>query len=220
MGPPLMFENVLFRSVLTRHSMKKLTAILIIVSASLVAIAQAPQGGRFMPVDEVRAGMKGVGRTVFEGTAIQEFQVEVMGVLRNVQPRQDLILARLSGGPLEKTGVIQGMSGSPVYIDGRLVGAVAYAFPFAKEPIAGIQPIGQMLSILDQRPTTTNRAAADNGEIFPAQTPAAFVFGLLERARTGTPLSALLGYPPAQSAAGNSLVRIQTPLSVAGLTPA
>src|SRR6186997_1178327 len=143
--------------------MKKLTAILTFLCASIVMTGQSaaptPQGrqaqaGRFMNVDEVRAGMKGIGRTVFEGTAIQEFQVEIMGVLKNVQPKQDLILARLSGGPLEKTGVIQGMSGSPVFIDGRLIGAVAFAFPFAKDPIAGIQPIGQMLNVLDQQPAS------------------------------------------------------------------
>ena len=74
--------------------------------------------------------MKGIGRTVFEGTAITEFQVEMLGVLKNYGPKQDLILARLAGGPLDRTGVIQGMSGSPVYVDGRLVGAVAFAFPF------------------------------------------------------------------------------------------
>src|SRR6188508_1142904 len=131
--------------------MKKFTAILFLLSLAMITNGQVAPNGRFMGVDEVRSGMKGVGRTVFEGTAIQEFQVEIMGVLKNVQPKQDLILARLSGGPLEKTGVIQGMSGSPVFIDGRLIGAVAYSFPFAKDPIAGIQPIGQMFDVLDKR---------------------------------------------------------------------
>ena len=96
--------------------------------------------------------MKGTGRTVFQGTAIEDFQVEVLGVLKNYGPKQDMILARLSGGPLEKTGVIQGMSGSPVYIDGRLVGAVAFAFPYATQSVAGIQPIEQMTGVLDQMP--------------------------------------------------------------------
>lgn len=100
-----------------------------------------------MPVDEVRAGMTGVGVTVFEGTTREEFDVEILGVLRNVMgPRRDVIVARLSGGPLARTGVIQGMSGSPVYIDGRLVGAVSYALgSFPKEPIAGITPIDEMV---------------------------------------------------------------------------
>ena len=89
--------------------------------------------------------MHGVGRTVFSGNRIEEFQVEILGVLDNIGPKESLILARLSGGPLEHTGVMQGMSGSPVYIDGKLVGAVAMAFPSAKDPIAGIRPIEDMV---------------------------------------------------------------------------
>src|SRR5262245_50931666 len=117
------------------------------------------QTATFMSIDEVRPGMQGIGRTVFQGTKIEQFDVEILGVLRNFAPKQDMILSRLSGGPLEKTGVIAGMSGSPVYIDGKLVGAVAFAFPFAKEPIAGIQPIHQMLDLLDLRPSTLQRAS-------------------------------------------------------------
>lgn len=97
-------------------------------------------------VDQVRPGMVGIGRTVFEGSTIEEFKVHILGVLKNVVgPRRNLILARLEGGPLEKTGVIAGMSGSPVYIDGRMLGAVSYSLgQFSKEPIAGITPIGEM----------------------------------------------------------------------------
>ena len=74
----------------------------------------------YFPVDELRPGMVGIGRTVFEGDRLEEFKVHILGVLRNqIGPRRDLILARLEGGPLAKTGVIAGMSGSPVYIDGR-----------------------------------------------------------------------------------------------------
>ncbi len=100
-----------------------------------------------MPLSEVRKGMRGTGRTVFSGSDVQSFDVEVLGILDNLGPRQSLILARLSGGPLATTGVMQGMSGSPVYIGGRLIGAVAMAFPFAKEPIAGIRPIEDMLQV-------------------------------------------------------------------------
>jgi hypothetical protein len=91
--------------------------------------------------------MKGTGKTVFSGDRIEEFQVEILGVLDNIGPKQSLILARLSGGPLAKTGVLQGMSGSPVYIGGRLVGALAMAFAFSTEPIAGIRPIEEMLRV-------------------------------------------------------------------------
>src|SRR4051812_49701292 len=89
--------------------------------------------------------MHGTGRTVFSGNKIEDFQVEILGVLDNIGPKESLILARLSGGPLDHTGVMQGMSGSPVYIDGKLIGAVAMAFPFAKDPIAGIRPIEAMV---------------------------------------------------------------------------
>ena len=91
--------------------------------------------------------MIGVGRTVFSGTTLEDFKVNVLGVLRNViAPKRSLILARLEGGPLAKTGVIAGMSGSPVYIDGRLVGAVSYSLgQFSTEAIAGITPIADMI---------------------------------------------------------------------------
>jgi hypothetical protein len=102
---------------------------------------------RYMTVDEVRPGMVGVGRTVFEGDRLEEFKVHILGVLRNVVgPRRNMVLARLEGGPLANTGVIAGMSGSPVYVDGRLLGAVAFSIgQFSKEPIAGITPITEMI---------------------------------------------------------------------------
>ena len=104
----------------------------------------------FMPVDEIRVGMKGVGKTVFSGTRIEEFQVEILGVMENARPHGDMILARVSGGPLATTGMIQGMSGSPVYIDGRLIGAAAYGWSFSKEPICGITPIEEMVHMWRQ----------------------------------------------------------------------
>jgi len=106
------------------------------------------------PLRDIRAGQHAIGKTVFQGNKIEEFQVDILGVLENVGPRQSIILARLSGGPLQETGVMQGMSGSPVYIDGRLVGAVALAFNFSKEPIAGIRPIEEMLAVGDSSKAT------------------------------------------------------------------
>ena len=101
----------------------------------------------YLPLDQVRPGMIGVGRTGFSGTKLEDFKVEVLGVMRNViGPKRNLILARLEGGPLAKTGVIAGMSGSPVYVDGKLMGAVSYSLgQFSTEPIAGITPIDEML---------------------------------------------------------------------------
>ncbi len=108
-------------------------------------------GMQMFPLSEVRPGLKGVGRTVFEGDKIVEFQVEILGVLKNaIAPKHDVILGRLSGSPLEKTGVALGMSGSPVYIDGKLLGAVALSFPFSEEPVAGITPIEEMLEVVPE----------------------------------------------------------------------
>ncbi len=113
-----------------------------------------------MSIDEIRPGMEGVGRTVFEGDRLEDFQVHVLGVLRNViAPSRDLILAKLEGGPLASAGVIAGMSGSPVYINGRLIGAVSYSLgTFAKEPIAGITPIEEMLAAASLPAPRTQRA--------------------------------------------------------------
>ena len=100
-----------------------------------------------IPVEEIHAGMLGYGLSVFKGTTPERFEVEVLGVLANQKPSGSYILARLSGQNLEKSGVIAGMSGSPVYLDGRLAGAVAFSWPFASEPIAGITPIAAMRGI-------------------------------------------------------------------------
>jgi hypothetical protein len=117
----------------------------VVPAALALAAVLSAQTGPFFSQKDLRPGMIGTGRTVFSGSRIEEFRVEILGVIDNVGPKESLILARLSGGPLEHTGVMQGMSGSPVYIDGRLVGAVAMAFPFSKDPIAGIRPIEDML---------------------------------------------------------------------------
>ena len=115
---------------------------------------------RFLPLSEVREGMKGTARTVFKGSTPEDFNVEILGILPGgIGPKQDLIVGRISGGSADRTSVFAGMSGSPVYIDGRLVGAISYSFPFSKEPICGITPIEQMISIFEQRdePKSTAR---------------------------------------------------------------
>ncbi len=129
---------------MTRH----FTGLLLIAAAAGVALVAQSQSTGFFPLADVRPGMTGVGRTVFGGDTIEEFQVQILGVLRNVVgPSRNLVLAKLEGGPLAETGVIQGMSGSPVYVDGRLLGAVSYSMgSFPKEPFAGITPIEEMTS--------------------------------------------------------------------------
>src|ERR1043166_6153053 len=120
-------------------------------------VSTVPPASRVFPVSELREGMKGTARSVFHGEKSEEFQVEILGVMPNwIGPKQDMIVGRLSGANAERTFVFAGMSGSPVYIDGKLVGAISYSFPFAKEPICGITPIEQMIAAVE----TTTLAAA------------------------------------------------------------
>ncbi|HEX4347378.1 MAG TPA: SpoIVB peptidase S55 domain-containing protein [Vicinamibacterales bacterium] len=123
-----------------------LAALLVAGALGLLALPRIQAAPATMPVSEIRPGMVGIGRTVFAGTKVEEFRANILGVVENVIGTQrNLILAKLEGGPLAETGVIAGMSGSPVYVDGRLIGAVSYALgSFSKEPIAGITPIDEM----------------------------------------------------------------------------
>ena len=116
-----------------------------------------------IPVSQIHAGMKGVAYTVFQGTKPEAMEVEVLGILKNVNgPKGDVILVRLHGEHVEYTGVVAGMSGSPVYFEGKLAGALAFRIgEFSKEPIAGVTPISEMLEIsaLDKTP------GAGSGEV-------------------------------------------------------
>jgi hypothetical protein len=131
-----------------RKRARRFTVLL--VGVFLLAVS-SEAASPIMPLAQVKPGMKGKGKTVFAGTKVEDFDAEIVGVLANVQPKRNVILARLSGKGLESTGVISGMSGSPVYVDGKLIGAVAYSFSYAKEAIAGITPIEEMLA-LDKSP--------------------------------------------------------------------
>ncbi len=120
--------------------------------AAVPVPSAAPAVTKFFPLAEVKRGMRGVAYTVFEGVNPEPMQVEILGLLKDaLGPGQDMILARLHGDKPEYTGVVAGMSGSPVYIDGRLVGALSYRIgQFSKEPIAGITPIEAMLQVRDE----------------------------------------------------------------------
>jgi hypothetical protein len=121
-----------------------------------LARAQVSKPVQTIPVGEIHAGMHGVAYTVFQGTKPESMGVEVLGILRNANgPKGDIILVRLSGEKAEYTGVVAGMSGSPVYLDGKLAGALAFRIgEFSKEPIAGVTPIAEMLEInaMDRSP--------------------------------------------------------------------
>ncbi|WP_026853845.1 SpoIVB peptidase S55 domain-containing protein [Geothrix fermentans] len=129
----------------------KLVALAI---AFLSMLPLAGQGPATLGVAEIRAGMKGYGRTVFQGGKIDRFEFEVLGVQRNAAPGRSRIMVRASGGPLAETGILAGMSGSPCYIDGKLIGALSTGILFEKEAIGGITPIAEMLDQLRDIPET------------------------------------------------------------------
>ncbi len=106
------------------------------------------KAGQFMPLSELKPGMQGYGLTVFQGNKIERFDVTVIGVVKKVLSGRDAVMVRLSGPLMGKNTVIRGMSGSPVYINGKLIGAVSYGFDFSREPIVGITPITDMLDAL------------------------------------------------------------------------
>src|SRR6266513_1567684 len=148
--------------------MRKAVLPLLALSVSLlgsVLLAQTSQPT--IPVSQIHAGMRGVAYTVFEGVKPEPMDVEVLGVMKNVNgPKGDIILVRLHGTKPEYTGVVAGMSGSPVYFDGKLAGALAFRIgEFSKEPIAGVTPIERMLEIdaADERPAP-GPAATDSSQ--------------------------------------------------------
>ncbi|HZD78097.1 MAG TPA: SpoIVB peptidase S55 [Acidobacteriaceae bacterium] len=128
------------------------------------------------PLDQVHRGLHGVAYTVFEGVSPSAVEVEILGVLHNaLGPGQDMIVARLGGKDAIYTGVVAGMSGSPVYIDGKLAGALAFRIgQFSKEPIAGITPIQQMLEVKNMPQGDSAPIDAGNAEIRPIETPLLF----------------------------------------------
>src|SRR5438477_6499074 len=145
--------------------MRRAALVVVVVYAVLLSFlnfvaktyAQTAKSVETIPVSQIRQGMRGVAYTVFQGTKPEPMDVEVLGILRNANgPKGDVILVRLGGAKAEYTGVVAGMSGSPVYLNGKLAGAVAFRIgEFSKEPIAGVTPISEMLEIsaLDTTPT-------------------------------------------------------------------
>lgn len=197
-------------------------SMLLIATVASLAIGQtapAPKGPALFPLEDLRPGMKGTARTVFSGSETEEFGVEILGVLPGFPgPRQSAIIARLSGANVEKTGVFAGMSGSPVYIDGKIVGAIAFSFPFGKEPIAGITPIKQMIDLFDRGPENVRPkeprvvsfaqlAGTDWKPNLPK--PAVSSVSLLAPVSAGSPLMPLLG---------QQMAPIATPLVFSGIS--
>src|SRR5437879_531434 len=171
-----------------------------------VTAAETSTDIQTISVDQIHTGMKGVAYTVFEGVKPEPMDVEVLGILKNINgPRGDIILIRLHGKKVEYTGVVAGMSGSPVYIDGKLAGALAFRIgEFSKEPIAGVTPIADMLEInaLDKSP------AEEASAVKPVVTTAG---------KTAAPGDATSFSDPVQNFA-NYLKPIETPLVFSGFS--
>lgn len=203
------------------------------LALQLTGLAQGTTSGassravEFYRLEDVRTGQKGVARTVFAGSEPEEFGLEILGVLPGYPaPRKSVIIARLTGAQVERTSVFAGMSGSPVYIDGKLVGAIAYAFPFSKEPIAGITPIKQMIDMFEQGGQSSEgrdkmgflrepRAVSYSqlgGLDWKSQLPQGQQGGVnfVAPVASGSPLAALLG---------QQFAPIATPLVFNGFTP-
>ena len=158
----------------------RLATLFVLILSCCLAFAEttpaSPPAGKVqtLPVSEIKAGMKGIGYTVFEGTQPEPMDFVVLGVLKNANgPKGDIILVRLEGKKPEYTGVVAGMSGSPCYIDGKLVGALAFRIgQMSKEPIAGITPIADMLEIneMDQSVTPAEAKAPAGTEVVATKT--------------------------------------------------
>ncbi len=188
--------------------MKKTThRALRIALALLVSALLAEAATITMPLAQVKPGMKGRGKSVFQGRVIEDFDAEILGVMENTAPKRSVILARLKGRGLESTGIIAGMSGSPVYIDGKLIGAVAYGFSFSKEAIAGITPIDEMLAVK----TAPEEPKAGTGA------PIILRDGISQEELSGTFLKALAARS-AEHDPGRSLSPLELPLILSGFS--
>jgi len=175
---------------------------------------------KLFALEDLRPGMKGVARTVFSGTEAEEFGVEILGVLPGFpNARQSAIIARLSGSNVEKTGVFGGMSGSPVFIDGKLVGAIAFSFPFSKDPIAGITPIQQMIDLFNQGGGEPPKSREPRSVSFSQLASTEWKPSLPKPTVTGAPLIASVSAgSPLIPLLGQQMLPIATPVVFSGIS--
>ncbi|MBI4161107.1 MAG: hypothetical protein HY509_01515 [Acidobacteria bacterium] len=192
----------------------------------LAGVSSTGAAQKFLAFDQVRKGMRGYGLSVFEGTRVEEFPAEVIGLLPNIAPGRNLFLVRLSGERAEAVGVPAGMSGSPIYLEGALAGAIAYTWGFAREPVAGVTPIHEMLDLLEGSPRAgaALHPAGESGALLrtllePDRLPA-FFSGYFDPLPAGMPFPAL---PVPLAGAGIDLAgnpALARPLERIGLVPA
>jgi hypothetical protein len=168
----------------------------------------------FFKVEDLRPGMKGIGKTCYQGTKPEEFQVEILGILHGVNPGANAVLAKFSGGLLDKVGIFEGMSGSPVFIDGKLLGAVAFSYSFAKEAIGGITPITQMVDGFEEP------EAFPSGIIYKKSRLWSYRLPLPSHGIKSSEMPVFLNSIRQQqvwtAAGGHNLIPIGTPLSLGG----
>ena len=205
-----------------------LPGLCFVLSVSLLGVTLAQSDPGFIHVDEIQPGMRGYGLSVLRGTAPERFDVEVIDVLHNFRPNQDLILIRTPHPLLDRARGVAGMSGSPIYLDGRLAGAYAYGWSYGKDPVVGVTPIRNMLDEL-KRPVRL--------DMFPGARPLS-TKAQAARREQGAPNQRLAGLPPyrggedvhalstlhslrekyARSAPPGGLGRASTPVMLGGFT--
>lgn len=172
-----------------------------------------------LPLSEVKEGMRGNARTVFQGSQPTDFNVEILGVVPGaVGPKQDLIIGKLSGGGADRTAVFAGMSGSPVYINGKLIGAISYSFPFSKEAICGITPIEQMIQIFANNPNKQQKADSPRSISFAELASTDWKPSFPRGATVGSSVLASSSNPSLSAIAGQSFQPIATPVSFNGFS--
>jgi hypothetical protein len=197
-----------------------LTAVALASDPPHYSASDSSSNATLMPLDQVRPGMKGYGMTVFRGSKPERFEVEVLGTLDGMpNPKMSIVIAMLSGPLVDRTGVFAGMSGSPVYIDGKLVGAVAYAFPFAKEPIAGITPIKYMIDVFEQvqkdEQPRTSQTVSFKTLIGQSSGPSFDTLPALPSAQLGARAATNVALTPY---VGQTIIPIATPVTFSGVS--
>jgi len=200
---------------MTRLASVLVSALALLMGTQLDSVAQAAERAapEIFPLSEVQAGMEGYGLTVFQGTTPERFKVRVVSVLRNFMPKQDIILMQVEDERVRHSGVAAGMSGSPIYLQNKLAGALAYAWTFAKDPLAGITPIESMIED-SRRPLRPGKAEAgvvrptEHASLNPSLSPVALPLSIsgmdpqsVESMRAGL---IELGLTPVAAASGGS----------------
>jgi hypothetical protein len=233
---------MLFNQILRNNTivfgvaMKKIfLALILLVCFCNLALANEPTQNKseFFPLEDVKPGLIGTGKTIFSGNQTEEFQVEILGKFPSIvgHPGRSLIIMKLKGVQTDRTGVFAGMSGSPVFIDGKLLGAVAYAFPLSKEPIGAITPIQDMISIFENKEERVEDRGMSFQELALASQSkelntnftqvTASNFAQAVSSFSPVPVSAQVAtsIPALAPFIGQNLMPISTPLTISGIDP-